>query len=136
MWVTGYWVGDGMISWFLKVFQYLCSAVIGEGPEGSFSCGSGATSAAIATTEDCCRAVVAATYSRMYFGVGYKIGEFFLSTSQSRWPYPGYAYHGIASCRYHIVPHKWEPNCMKSSGAGLVELHGSWPVTDPGSCLE
>lgn len=50
MCVTGYCVGDGMTNWFLKDFQYRCSAVMGAGPEGSFSCGSGATSAAIATT--------------------------------------------------------------------------------------
>jgi len=40
-------VGEGMFSWVLKVFQYLCSAVKGSGPEGNFNCGKGATSAAI-----------------------------------------------------------------------------------------
>lgn len=36
MYVTGLLDGDGIIVGVLNDFQYFCSGVIGEGPEGNF----------------------------------------------------------------------------------------------------
>lgn len=47
MWVTGLFDGVGTSSWDLKVHQYVCSGVRGEGPGGSLTGGRGSTGADI-----------------------------------------------------------------------------------------
>lgn len=45
--MIGYVVGDGTSNWFLKLRQYRCSAVTGDGPAASLCCCSGPTWVAI-----------------------------------------------------------------------------------------
>ncbi|KAL2257024.1 hypothetical protein VTK26DRAFT_762 [Humicola hyalothermophila] len=48
MWEMGHAAVDVWDFWFLNDLQYRCSADTGLGPDGSFNCASGSTSAAIA----------------------------------------------------------------------------------------